>query len=76
MATEIVEVEGVKFLVEDKLPKEGELYVVERNVGKQLLTAFEIVLKDEKYNLGYIIPKENAYCYDFHECKRVVKMIE
>ena len=67
----IIKVEGIKIEIEDQLPKEGELYVAERNVGKQLLTALKVDLKNR-----WIIPEESAYVYDLHECKRVIKMIE
>jgi len=66
----IVEVEGVKLEVENKPPSEGELYVAERNMGKQLLTA-----KQVDYTNGWIVPVEKAYLYDIWECKRVIKML-
>lgn len=68
----IIEIEGLKLEIADRLPNEGELYVAERNTGKKLLTAKRI-----DYTNNYVIPVErNAYVYDFHECKAVVKMLD
>ena len=68
---EVVELEGVFFEIDDCLPEEGELYIAERNIGKQLLKAKVVDQKNR-----WIIPFENAYVYDFHECKKVIKIVE
>jgi len=67
----IVEIEGVSFEIENKPPKNGEMYIAERNVGKQLLTAKEVDTVNR-----WIIPVENAYVYNICECKRVIRMLE
>ena len=68
----IIEIDGIKLEVENKLPKNGELYIAERNIGPQLLTAKEV---DTVNN--WIVPVEfpNAYVYNISECNRVVRMI-
>jgi hypothetical protein len=69
---EIINIEGIDFEVEAKLPAEGEYYIAERNTGPKLLTAKMI-----DHFRGYIVPVEKGvYCFNFDECKRVVRMIE
>lgn len=67
----IIEVEGIKLEIADRPPVNGEMYVAERNVGKQLLTA-KFVDEVNKW----VIPIENAYLYDICECKAVIRMVE
>jgi len=67
----IVEIEGVRLEIENKPPRDGEMYVAERNVGKQILTA-----KSVDYVNRWVIPIEKAYVYDLGECKRVVRMLD
>lgn len=69
---QIIKVEGVLLEVETTLPKEGQLYVAQRNNGPRLLTAKKIDLER-----GYVVPSEEfQYVFDLHECKRVIRMIE
>jgi hypothetical protein len=67
----IIEVEGIKLEIADRLPINGEMYIAERNVGKQLLTAKFV---DEVNR--WVIPIEMAYVYDLCECKVVIRMVE
>jgi len=67
----VVEIEGLRLEIENKPPKNGEMYVAERNVGKQLLTAKEVDTKNR-----WVIPVESGYVYDLCECKRVFRMLE
>jgi hypothetical protein len=66
----IVEVEGVKLEIADRPPIEGEFYVAERNIGKQLLIA-KIVDTTNRW----VIPVEKAYVYNLCECKAVIQII-
>lgn len=67
----IVEVEGVKMEIVDRPPINGEMYVAERNIGKQLLTAKFV----DNIN-RWVVPVEKAYLYDLCECKAVIGMVE
>lgn len=68
--TNIVEVDGVSFEFSNEPPtQEGETYIAERNTGPELLTVSCIIH-------GFIVPKEKfKYCYDVHECRKVIKML-
>lgn len=67
----LVEIEGLTLEIANRPPIGGQLYVAERNVGKELLTAKEV---DEVNR--WVIPVENAYVYDLAECKAVIGFIE
>lgn len=67
----IIEVEGIKLEVENEPPKEGEMYVAQRNTGPHLLTAKKVDMKNR-----WVVPVEKAYVFDLHECKRVIRMID
>lgn len=67
----IVEVEGIKLEIANRPPINGEMYVAERNIGKQLLTA---KFADEVNR--WVIPFEKAYVYNLCECKAVIRMVE
>lgn len=45
----------------------GDKYVARRNTGWELLTCDYL-----NTEFGYVVPKESAYYYDFHECYKVV----
>lgn len=47
----------------------GDLYLARRNTGWKLLTCRKNVK-----NEGFIAPQENAYCFDTHECYKVVSI--
>lgn len=44
----------------------GDLYMAKRNRPWQLLTCAKV------HEDGFVIPVEIAYCFDLHECFRVV----
>lgn len=46
----------------------GDLYLAGRNTGIHLLTC----LKNNKKG-AWIVPIEDAYCYDTWECKKIVE---
>jgi hypothetical protein len=58
---------GLQLLWKDSL-KPGDLYLACRNTGPQLLT-----VKSVNEEHGYVIPVENAYPYDIHECVKVTE---
>lgn len=43
----------------------GDTYVAGRNTGPHLLTCQSI-------GDGFIVPVEAAYCFDLHECRKVL----
>ncbi len=60
-------IDGVKVTRIDGDFQPGDLYVAQRNTGPHLLTVNYI---DPS---GWIAPVEwNQYCYDLHECVRVI----
>ena len=46
----------------------GEKYWACRNTGWHLLTCRELVPYGTKPAGGFVVPQENAYFYDLHEC--------
>ncbi len=67
----IIEIEGLKLEIADRPPIDGEMYVAERNVGKQLLTAKFV----DNVN-RWVVPIERSYVYNLCECKAVIRMAE
>jgi hypothetical protein len=67
----IINIEGLEIEITDGVIKDGDMYVAERNIGKELLTA-----KFVDFANRWIFPKEIAYVYNLSECKKVVKIIE
>jgi hypothetical protein len=67
----IIVIEGLKLEIADRPPIDGEMYVAERNVGKQLLTAKFV----DNVN-RWVVPIERAYVYNLSECKAVIRMVE
>lgn len=51
--------------IERGTPKPGELYIAGRNTVPKLLTCIKVTD-------GFVVPEEDAYCYDTHECFRLV----
>jgi hypothetical protein len=50
----------------------GDLYLARRHTGWHLLTCAEVVKVGPKGTRGYVVPRENAYCYDLWECLKVI----
>lgn len=83
---EIVELEGVKLrMIPGKKTgatlETGDRYFAERNSGPKLLTVDHIVDRDyaDAHGLtwsGWVVPKEIAYSFDFHECVGVEILTE
>ncbi len=67
----IIEIEGLKLEIADRPPIDAEMYVAERNVGKELLTAKFVDTKNR-----WVVPVEKAYFYNLCECKAVIRMVE
>lgn len=55
--------EGMTLVPAEGQIRPGDTYVAERNTGLQLLTC-KRVISDK----NFIIPTENAYCFDIWEC--------
>lgn len=49
--------------------KPGDLYVAKRNpvIGWLLLECHEV-----NFEQGFVAPKDGEYCFDFHECHKVI----
>jgi len=63
---QIREVEGVKFLCStNEEINSGDIYIAEKNTGPKLLTC-------KKRELTFIVPVENAYCFDICDCMKVI----
>ncbi len=45
--------------------KPKDKYLAERNTGPYILTC-------KKVQDGYIVPVEEGYCYDLHECVKII----
>ncbi len=52
--------------VSDDPIQPGDLYLAERNTGPKLLTCRSVNTR------GWIVPVENAYCFDTWECAKVI----
>jgi len=62
-----VTIEGVDFVMDgDGTVQNGDSYIAERNTGPTLLTA-----KRVNESMRWILPVENEYSYDTHECVKV-----
>jgi hypothetical protein len=67
----LVTIEGVTFEFSQERPTSpGEIYIAERNGGPKLLTVDYV-----DHENGIVFPKERAYPYDLHECRKVVRML-
>ena len=53
------------FTVLDGVPQPGALYIAGRNTEPQLLTCKSV------NDRGWIVAKEMAYSFDWHECIRI-----
>jgi len=60
------EIEGVPFKLLDGDILPGDTYIAERNSGLKLLTC-----RSNNHEDGWIVPVEDAYCYDTNECIRI-----
>lgn len=56
-------------LPEDYPLKPGDTYMAVRNTGWKLLTCATV-----NANQKYVVPEENAYCFDTWECYRVLNI--
>lgn len=63
---EVVNIAGISLRMDDGEIKPGDLYVAERNICPELLTAKKVDLE-----IGCVFPTCNAYAYDLHECVKV-----
>ena len=50
--------------------KPGDLYVARRNsvIGWILLECHEV-----DFESGFVVPEGGEYCFDFHECHKVIQ---
>ena len=71
----VIVFEDILFRVVDEEIQVGDIYIAERNIGPQLLTAKEIIPVPTAENGlrfgGWVVPQEIGYCYDLHECVKV-----
>ena len=70
-AGEIIDIEGIKLKMVDGEIEAGDLYVAERNMPPQLLTAREIVMAACGCCISYIHSTCTAYSFDGGECVKV-----
>lgn len=50
----------------------GDTYLAERNDGPKLLTCNKVI-NNSLGEPSYVVPEENAYCYDVWECVKIVE---
>jgi hypothetical protein len=66
---EAVEIEGCMFVKAEGDLAPGDWYIAERNGGPKLLTVHHV-----EEDGGYVVPQEPRYCYDLHECVKVMEV--
>lgn len=63
---EVIDLDGIKLIMDNGSINRGDLYVAERNTGPKLLTAERI-----NVDWGFIVPTTMNYAYDTRECVKV-----
>ncbi|MFH1405064.1 MAG: hypothetical protein ABIH21_03120 [Patescibacteria group bacterium] len=66
-AGEVVNLEGINFVMDEGEIQPGDLYIAERNTGPKLLTARKV----DDQDLMCIFPTTLDYPYDLGECIKV-----
>jgi len=70
-AGEVVDLGGIRFMMDEGEIKSGDLYIAERNAGPKLLTAREVVMTEDGFCINFIHATTTDYSFDGHECVKV-----
>lgn len=70
-AGEVIDLDGIKLIMDAGEIKPGDLYIAERNTGPKLLTAREIVMLECGCCVDYIHPTSPDYSFNGYECVKV-----
>ena len=66
---EVVNLDGIKFVMDEGDLRPGDLYIAERNTGPKFLTVERVVMYGD--SIDYVVPTTNDYGYDGGECVKV-----
>jgi hypothetical protein len=67
----VVDLYGIKFVMDNGEIKHGDLYIAERNTGPKLLTAKEVIMTVDGSCINFIHATTTDYSFDGHECVKV-----
>lgn len=70
-AGEVIEIEGLRIIMDNTPLVVGDLYIAERNTGPKLLTVREIVMTSCGKHIDFVCPTTPDYAFDGHECQKV-----